>query len=497
MRVLVTAGAWALRLLLPAVLLAVPPDVSAASGTPGIGAHAPTLELTGLDGVARRVGWGEGAPAATVVFFFDPQSPECLLELGFLEALHQRARDFGLAVYAVEGYGKQPAEVKLSLERFFAVYGDPGFPVLPDPAFRAGRTFGAEQSTVTFVMESHGLILNRIEGYDHTAAVAVVRRLEQLLLRPRGFFEEALRGAGVTETEERAADAQILAALTRPSAPARHLEVGNRAPEVEFVDRAGRTGRWSWSEDAAKGPRILAFFDGFSLVSVEELSWLNTLARRGREAGLEVLAVEAAGMDAVALEAGIEKFQRYKSEMEVTVARDAEGKLARAFGPWERLPQTYLMAADGTILAHASGFSTEDSTQLADKTERAYFLLGRPFPPPGSRGTAGVPSPIDEEAPSVRKQQELDTSFQSNIVQANAAFLSWEFDRSLEYYIAALDARPSDLHALARVAEIYERRGNIAAALLFWDKVLLLQPDHVQAADRVRELRDLPETGSD
>ena len=101
---------WRPRLFacLAAAILLFPPALRAA--TPAeVGSYAPRLELADLDGTARNVVWGEGAPAATIVFFFDPLAPGCLLEMGFLDALSNRGRDFGLAVYAVEAKGRQPA----------------------------------------------------------------------------------------------------------------------------------------------------------------------------------------------------------------------------------------------------------------------------------------------------------------------------------------------------------------------------------------------------
>lgn len=464
---------------------------AAGASGPGVGAYAPPLELVDLGGTARNVVWGEGAPAATVVFFFDPQTPACLLEMSLLDALYLQARDFGLAVYAVEARGRQPAEVSRSLERYCSVYRDPAFPVLPDPAFRAGRTYGVDKLPVTFVAESHGVILNRIEGYDHGTAVAVARRLEQLLRRERGFLSPALREAGVSEAEEREAEERIAAAAaSRAAAPAaRALGTGDRVPELTFTDIAGRAGRWGWSGEPGKGVRIVAFFAGLSLASIEELSWLDALARRGRDAGLEVLAVEAGGMDAAALQEALDKYRRYNPDPSFPVAPDPGGKLAAVFGPWEQLPQTYLVAADGKVVYRAEGFSAGEGEIMAGKAERVFSQAGRPFTSARSAGVTAAPPPVEEEAPSIRKAQEQDERYRSGIIQGDAAFMAWEFDRALSGYLAALEAQPKDLYALVRVAQIHERRGEVSLALGFWERVLQVRPDHAEAASRVRELR--------
>jgi peroxiredoxin len=480
-----------MRLCLPAAFLLATAVTRAAAAIPEVGSYAPPLELSDISGAARNVVWGEGSPAATVVFFFDPQSSDCLLEMSFLDALYLRARDFGLAVYAVEARGHQPAEVRRSMERYCTVYRAPAFPVLPDPAFRAGRTYGVERLPATFIMESHGVMLNRIEGFGFIDAVAIARRVEQLLRRERGFFSPVLRESGILEAEEREAEARLTAAVAaRASATAtRALGAGDRAPEFEFTDLAGVTGRWSWSGAPARGLRIVVFIGGLSLESIEELNWLDALARRGRESGLEVLAVEAAGLGVDELQAALQKYRRYNPDLSFPVVPDPGGKVARAFGPWEKLPQTYLLAGDGTVVYHAEGFNVAESKTMAGKTERAYLLEGRPIPPARSDGAAATPATVEEEAPSIRKGQSLDDRFRSAIVQGDAAFMTWEFDVALSKYLAALEAQPKDLHALMRVAQIFERRGEPGPALEYWQRVLAILPDHAEAASRVRELQ--------
>jgi peroxiredoxin len=471
--------------------LLAPPAVPAGAAEPaGIGSYAPPLDLADTGGKARSVAWGEGAPAATIVFFFDPLASGCLLEMSFLDALYASGRDFGLAVYAVDARGRQPAEVTRSLERYCRVYREPAFPVLADPAFRASRTYGAEQVPVAFVMESHGVILNRVEGYEAVDAVAIARRVEQLLRRERGFFSPVLRESGITEVQEQDAEARLAARSARASAPAaRALGAGDRAPEFAFTDLAGAAGRWGWGGEPAPVLRIAAFFGGLSLDSIAELTWLDTLARRGRDAGLEVLAVEAGGMSAAELQAAMERYRRFNPAPTYPVVPDAGGKIAQAFGPWDKLPQTYLLAGDGKVVYHAEGFSVGESEIMTGKVERTYLLAGRPFPTARSDGAAAAPPPVEDEAPSIRRRKDQDDRYRSAIVQGDAAFMAWEFERALSEYLAALEAQPKDLHALVRAAQISERRGEPAQALGYWQRVLAVRPDHAEAAARVKELQ--------
>jgi tetratricopeptide (TPR) repeat protein len=268
----------------------------------------------------------------------------------------------------------------------------------------------------------------------------------------------------------------------------RALTAGDRASGIEYTDLNGRSGRWSWSGDQAKGLRAVVFFSGLSLPSIEELSWLDGLARRGRDAGFEALAVEAGGQDAAALRATLDKFRRYNPEPSFPVVPDADGRIARGFGPWEQLPQTYLMDPDGTIVYRAEGFSAGEGEIMAGKIERAYLLKGRPFPKSDAAG-ATAPAAVEDEAPSIRRRQEQDERYRSSIVRGDAAFMAWDFDRALARYLEALESQPKDLHALTRVAQIHERRAEPGPALEYWQRVLAVRPDHAEAAERVRELR--------
>ena len=479
-----------------ASLLVLASTAAAAAAEPGVGGYAPEFELKDAAGTPRKLVWGDHASPATIVFFFDAQSRDGILGMNLLDAFSLRGRDFGLSVYAVDARGRQPAEVTRSMERYGSVYGEPAFPVLPDPSFRVGRTYGVAGIPVTFVMEPHGVILSRIEGYDQGAAVAIARRVEQLLGRERGFFTPALRGSGISEAEEKEAEARNAAAAASPPAapPAHALGVGDRAPDIEFTGPAGRSGRWSWGGGNAAVLRVVAFIEGFSLISISELTWLDTLSRRGRDTGLEVLAVEAGGMDAVALGAALEKYRRYNPEPSFPVVDDAGGRLAGVFGPWEKLPQTYLLAPDGSIVHRAEGFSPDEGKAMLSKVERAFALANRPFPrardESGPAAGAGEqPPPGDEEAPSLRKKREEDERFRSSIVLGDAFFITWEFDRALPHYLAALEIEPKDFHALVRVARIQERRGDLRSALAFWERALAVQPDHAEARTRVRELQ--------
>lgn len=376
------AGAPVVAALVCAVLAGAPARLPAQAEAIRVGSHAPALELADCRGETRKVSWADKGPAATIVYFFDPQASESLLALSFLDGLHARARDFGLSVVAVEAKGRQPAEVSRAMERYCLVYRDPSFAVLPDPSFRAGRLYGVGRLPATFLMESHGVVLNRVEGYDHAVAVTLTRRVEQLLSRERGFFSSALRDAGVSTEEEREIQdrAEAAAGDAAVAAP-KPLAGGDRAPALDFADVAGKAGRWDWPA-GSDGLRVVFFWGGLGLASIEEMSWLDELAQRGLGSGLEILAVEATGLDGAAVQEAMARYRRFHPAPAFPVVADPARRLSALFGAGDPLPQTFLLGRDGAVIYRADRFDKEEAGILVQKIERALALLGRSLPPP-------------------------------------------------------------------------------------------------------------------
>lgn len=477
------------------VLLAAAPAPAAGDDVAAVGRYAPPLEASDLSGAPVSIRWAEEAPGATVILFFDAQSPDSLLELSFLAALQKRARDFGIAVYAIDAVGRQPAEVARALERYLAIYGEPEFPILPDPGFRAPRLYGVRRAPATFVAESHGVVLNRFEGYGNQTAVAITRRVEQLLGREKGYFSTALRDTGITVEEERTAERRIEAELATAepaaSAPVRSLGPGDRAAAFEFRDLAGRLERWDWP--GGGGVRVILFWGGMALPSIEALTRVDALARRGSDVGLEVIAIEGSGMEAPEVAAAMERYRRYNPAPAFPVVPDPDGVIGTLFLRGDVLPLAFLVALDGTIIHRTEGFGAAEATELEGKVERAFTLAGRPFPRKRDalEEVAPAAAPLLEEAPSLRQKRQVEERYRSNIMQADAYFLAWEYERALPYYLEALQEQPRDRHALARTAQIYDRRGDEERALDYWERVLAVRPDDRQAQARVRELRQV------
>jgi len=98
--------------------------------------------------------------------------------------------------------------------------------------------------------------------------------------------------------------------------------------------------------------------------------WLNTMHRKYREQGLEIIAVnldkERALADGFLAEVPAEFSLRF----------DPAGNLAKEFAV-QSMPSSYLLAADGTVLASHFGFRTADAAEYERTIQEALAAARR------------------------------------------------------------------------------------------------------------------------
>ena len=98
--------------------------------------------------------------------------------------------------------------------------------------------------------------------------------------------------------------------------------------------------------------------------------WLNTMHRKYREQGLEIIAVnldkERALADGFLAEVPAEFSLRF----------DPAGNLAKEFAV-QSMPSSYLLAADGTVLASHFGFRTADAAEYERTIQQALAAAQR------------------------------------------------------------------------------------------------------------------------
>jgi peroxiredoxin len=455
------------------------------------GDKAPALTFKDCSGKSHSIDWSAGKPKAAVLFFFDPQSPPCLLEMNFLDTLLSRARDFGLAVFAIESRGRVPGDVTQSLERYCAIYRDPSFAMVPDPSFRLGSLFKVRQAPTTFLVDGSGAIVLLRESFEKATAVELTRGIERLLEQKVGFFSFALRGLGVSEEGEAALMAQLAARDDEGERAApKALMAGDRVPALEFVDIAGRGTRWEWPATGTPA-RVVLLWGGLSVPDAEALAFLERIYAAAHDAGLDVLAVEDSGLDIPNVQELMDRYRRFHPPLSYPVVADPDARFDKLFGGGDRTPRTYLVGADGVIVRATAGFSEAQAAALTEDVERLLRKAGKNFPTLGNAvGTSLAPAApsTPDEAPSIRQKRDREDAISANLRQGDYAFFNGNWGKALPYYLRVIEIDPKQVSVLVRVAQIHEQLGDPAKARETWERVLTLQADNAEARRQLEKL---------
>lgn len=449
---------------------------------------APSVQawtFTDLGGVQREVDWQGRDRRGVLVFFFDLKSPDSLLGMNYLDALLNRARDFGLSVIGVEATGRQAADVRSSLQGYAAVYRTPSFPVAADPEHAAAKRFDSQGAPTVLLIGEGGAIIARRPVFDLGTAVELTRRVEQLLGRNEGFFSPALRDLGLSEAKERllSARAEVSQRAGREEgAPA--LAWGDRLPAFEFTDTAGRVGRWAWSGQQVI--RVAFFWSGASAGAAGDLAFFQGVLARSGGKHLEVIAVEATGLGGGLLADILRDAVRTQPAPSFPVVPDPQARLVRLFGAGAILPQTFLVGGQGEVLYRADGLSPRTRAVLEEKIGRA-MRLG--WPQPAQEARRGAAAGGDgAEAPSVSRRLARDETLRFNLSQGDYFFSNGQHQRAVLFYQRYLELEPESLHVLVRLAQIHELVREPVKAREYWEAVLRVNPDHAEGRARIRAL---------
>lgn len=453
-----------------------------------VGSPAPALVFKDCGGVSHTIDCSTGTPKAAVLFFFDPQSPPCLMEMTFFDTLLARARDFGLAVYAIESKGRAPTDISKSLERYCALYRDPSFAMVPDPYFRLGAQFGIRQTPTTFLIDGSGTIVLLREGFERSTAVELTRTVERILKREAGSFSFALRGLGINEQGETA----LLARLAARDGESDRVDpkgmlAGDRVPTLEFVDLIGRSSSWEWPAAAAPA-RVVLFWGGLSIPDVDALAFLENIYHMAHDAGLDIVAVATGGLDDAQVQELMDRYRKYHSIPSYPIVADPDARLGKLFGGDERTPRMFLVGADGVIVHETTGFSKNQAETLAGKIENLLRTAGKTLPALGASTELALAPAAPDEAPSIRQKQEHEDALGANLKQGDYNYYNGEWGKALSYYLRVMELDSRQVSVLTRVAQIYEAIDDPAQARATWERVLLLQADNAEARKHLKKL---------
>lgn len=478
---------------LASLILLAPAAVSGQeSVAPNIGHRLPPLQFTDLAGVTHRNDWSSAEPKTWVIAFFEPRCADCFRELVFLDSVSRLARGLSLEVFAVEGSGQEPWEVEATISRLASILQRPAFTVVPDPNYALSKTLNVQRMPSTFLLETRGLVIGRKEGFDNLHAIDLARKMERLLAVKRGTFSPALVSLGITAQEELAYEKALEGRRRAEDSGSLYsslLTAGATVPPFEFVDSAG--GRGAWSPAGREGKATVVFFWGaLCQPCIREMAHLEQLRSVAGGSALDVIAVEATGLAPERVSQVMERYKKFNPLPSYPIVADPDRKLSRHFGVGASLPQTFIVSGDGTVLYHTDEFVQEGERRLDEKIERALGLKAGTLSQGVARSASAPGHPSSEEAPTVlRKLSSRSEEFMASLTQAETLYRNWQYIAAIPHYRRCLDFDPQSVAVRERLADIFQRQGELGLALEQWEKIVQIDPANAEAARRAEKLR--------
>jgi peroxiredoxin len=453
-----------------------------------VGRHAPVMEFTDHSGTSYKIAWN-GDERADIFFFFDPYSQASFLGLAFLESIFKSVGPYGVRIFAIEGSGLDEEGYVKTMERYHRLYGEPSFPVVLDPEYQLSKLFGIEATPSAYLLQRHGVTLYRSTDFNEADAVSLASRVERLLGTGEGLLSPSLKEIGVDSSLEKSQREAVAARGAQSRTSTKLLKVGDKVQPFEYTDLEGTTHRLSWNS-GEKGLTIVFFWGSLCLPCIQEMGFLEKIYQEAEGFNIKIVAIEASGSSPEEAAAVIKRLERFERRPSYNIATDVGRTVSGIFGGIERIPQTFFISAEGSIIYHTDEFVREGAGSLARKIERAIGVDAGMLQDTG-RGAAEAASPPD----SADQSAERDEIFRSNFSQAENYFNTWKFDKALPHYLRCLDMRPNHAFLRERIAAIYERQGELESAIIQWQEVLNLKPGHTEAANRIKDLQSLQDRG--
>lgn len=155
------------------------PDPAGATRTAvQVGAPAPDFVLRDLHGSAVSLKSQRGR--VVLLNFWATWCGPCRVEMPAMERLYQEFKDRGFEVLAVSTDAQGRAVTKPFRDSLGLT-----FPILHDPDFQTGITYGARTLPMTFLVDRDGLIRHRIFGARDWHSPEARRLIEMLLADTR------------------------------------------------------------------------------------------------------------------------------------------------------------------------------------------------------------------------------------------------------------------------------------------------------------------------
>jgi thiol-disulfide isomerase/thioredoxin len=483
---------WLLVFLVFVLLSA--PLVAAARGPvfPDIGHRLPTIQFTDLVGKEHSLDWSSSERSTTIILFFEPRCADCFREMVFFDSVSRLAEGLNLEVFAIEGTGREPKELAGILAKIMSIFQLPPYIVVPDPSYELSTLFNVKRVPSTFLVERHGVVISRKEGFDDRHAVDLARKIERLLDVDKGKFSPALASLGVTGDQTEAyetAEQENRRAKDTHAFGTAPLTVGTKVEPFDYEDVTVGPRKWAPSEGEKKAT-VVFFWGSLCQPCIREMAYLEKLRTAAGPDALEVIAIEGTGLDIMRVNKEIANYKKFSFPISYPVAIDPEGKTGQHFGVKGTLPQTFLLGSDGEVLYHTDEFVEGGELRLAARIEAAMgleeaSLMAKVAQRQSSdeESSAGKPMPVPED-PAIRSEE-----FTARLVLAETLYRKWQYAAAVPHYLRCVELDSKSVLVKERLAQIYERQGELALAVEERQKILELEPGHLEATKSSEKLK--------
>lgn len=161
-------------------LMDSPPGSSATAsdppihGIPSVGAPAPEFHLRNLDG--ETVALADYRGKIVFLNFWATWCGPCRVEMPMMEELYQELKREEFVVLAVSTDAQGQAATRPFRESLGL-----SFPILHDPEFRVGTSYGTRSLPITFLLDREGIIRHKIFGARDWRSPEAKRLIQTLL----------------------------------------------------------------------------------------------------------------------------------------------------------------------------------------------------------------------------------------------------------------------------------------------------------------------------
>ncbi len=183
---------------------------------------------------------------------------------------------------------------------------------------------------------------------------------------------------------------------SRAASLADGIQVGNHVPPLSMNDLSGRSRDFRWPDEALPAT-VFFFFEFRSSPGLFGLTALDSLSDQAGDFGLNIVAVEASGLDRSLVSNALEKYKTIYRSPTFPIVADPDRRLRHLFG-FSRNPATYVVEKHGVAVFNEEGFDEGSAKRLSTLIAR---LLDMPDGVIGSAAVDSSPTTVEEEIEAV------------------------------------------------------------------------------------------------